>query len=145
MTKDNRNNSVNETIVEAAELELSEATALALLRSELALQRTLLAWVRTTLALMAAGIAYDKGFQYLHDLRLEAGTAWVQSAHVVGITVIGISTALLILVSCSYIIGMRSLTSTRTGSIAKMLPTLLAALLVIVVGACVLIVLVVTG
>jgi len=146
MTSDTQDKSaVNEKIVEAAEVELGEATLLAFLRSELALHRTLLAWIRTALALMAAGIAYDKGFRFLHAERLAEGTAWSQNAHVVGITVIGISTVLLALVTVSYFLEIRAIAAARNGGVAKAVPTLLAALLVIVLGCTVLAVLVVTG
>ena len=60
-------------------MELDAAVELAFMRTELASDRTLLAWVRTALTLMAAGIAYDKGFRLLHDERLAAGTAWCEA------------------------------------------------------------------
>ena len=136
---------VNAKIVEAAEIEVDEAVWLAITRTELALHRTLMAWIRTALALMAAGIAYDKGFRFLHEARIEAGTAWVQSAHVAGITVVGVSTLLLVLVTISYFMSIRSLAASRRSGIAQALPTVLAALLVIVLGCCILTVLVVTS
>jgi len=136
---------VNEKIVEAAEIELDEAVQLAITRTELACQRTLMAWIRTALALMAAGIAYDKGFRFLHEARLEEGTAWVQSAHVVGITVTGVSTLLLALVTISYFLSIRSLAASRRSGIVQALPTVVAALLVIVLGCCILTVLVITS
>ena len=136
---------VNEAIVEAAESELDAALELALTRTQLSFHRTLLAWIRTALTLMAAGIAYDKGFQLLHEARLEEGRAWVRSAHFVGITLTAASTLLLIVVTVNYFMNIRALAASRRRGIAQTLPTVLAALLVVVLGCSVLTVLVVTS
>jgi inner membrane protein YidH len=146
MASDKQDNSVaNEKIVETAETELDAAVELAFTRTELAFDRTLLAWIRTALTLMAAGIAYDKGFQLLHEARLEEGTAWVRSAHVVGIALTAASTLLLIVVTVNYFMNVRALAAFRRRGIAQALPTVLAALLVILLGCSVLTVLVATS
>ncbi len=136
---------VNEEVIEAAEIELDAALELALTRTELSFHRTLLAWIRTALTLMAAGVAYDKGFQLWHEARLEEGKAWVRSAHFVGITLTAVSTLLLILVTIDYFMSIRALAASRHRGIAQALPSILAALLVIVLGCSVLTVLVVTS
>ncbi len=139
------NRMLTEQVVEAAETELDATLNLAFTRTWLAFDRTLLAWIRTALTLMAAGIAYDKGFRFLHEERLEAGTAWVRSAHIVGISVTGAVTLLLAAVTVYHFMSVRSLVASRRGGISQALPTILAALLVILLGCSVFVVLVVTS
>jgi putative membrane protein len=138
-------NAVNEHMVEAAEIELDAALELSFTRTELASDRTLLAWIRTTLALMAAGIAYDKGFRLLHDQRVVAGTAWVRSANFAGVLVSAISTVLLVIATVRHIIIARSLAGARHRGIGAAIPTLLAAAVVILLGCAVVAFLLATG
>ena len=62
-----------------------------------------------------------------------------------GITVTGVSTLLLALVTISYFLSIRSLAASRRSGIVQALPTVVAALLVIVLGCCILTVLVITS
>jgi uncharacterized membrane protein YidH (DUF202 family) len=80
---------------ESAEETVDPRVDLAVLRTELAEDRTLLSWARTSLGLMGAGVAFDKGTQWLHEARLAAGSALVHNGHVVGITLTIITTVLL--------------------------------------------------
>ena len=137
-------NAVSERLAEAAELELDAALELALTRTELASDRTLLAWIRTALTLMAAGIAYDKGFRLLHDERLAEGTAWVRSAHSAGILVTITSTLLLALATFKHFRLARSLAATRRSGLGQAIPSLLGAVVVIALGCAVATVLITT-
>ena len=74
---------------------------LAVLRSELA-GTTLLAWVCTVLTLMGAGVVFDKGAQLLHEARLASDAALVVSGHLIGLSLTGVSTALLLVVCLQY-------------------------------------------
>jgi uncharacterized membrane protein YidH (DUF202 family) len=136
---------IHEQLVESAEVELDTALALAFTRTELTSDNTLLAWVRTALAMMAAGIAYDKAFLLLHDERLAAGTAWVRSANFAGILVTGISVVLLVIATVRHLRIARSLAEARRRGIGGSATSLLAAILVILMGCAVFVFLVVTG
>jgi len=138
-------NAIGEQVAEVAEVELDAALELSFQRTELASDRTLLAWIRTSLALMAAGIAYDKGFRLLHDERLSAGTALVRSANFAGMLVAGISTVLLALATVRHVMIARSLAGTRGGGMGRAIPTLLGAVVVILLGCAVVTFLVMTG
>ena len=83
---------------EQAERDADPRVDLAVKRTELAWDRTLLAWLRTTSALIAAGAAFDKGAQWLHEVRLAAGTAFVRGGHLVGLSLTAAATLLLIFV-----------------------------------------------
>jgi putative membrane protein len=131
--------------IEAAETELDTAVELSFTRTELASDRTLLAWIRTALTLMAAGIAYDKGFRLLHDERLAAGTALVRSANFAGVLVSGASTVLLAMATVRHMMIVRSLAGGRHRGIGGAIPTLLAAVLVILLGCAVIVFLLATG
>ena len=138
-------NVLNEQVVETAEVELDAAMELSYMRTELASDRTLLAWVRTAQTIMAAGIAYDKGFRLLHDERLAAGTALVRSANFAGILVAAASTVLLAIATVRHVMLARSLAGARRGGIGGAIPTLLAAGLVILLGCAVCVFLLLTG
>ena len=60
--------------------------------------------------------------ELLHEARLEAGTAWVRSAHLVGITLTAASTLLLIVVTVNYFMNVRSLAAFRRRGIAQGFP-----------------------
>ncbi len=127
-------NAMNEQVVEAAESELDAALDLAFTRTELASDRTLLAWIRTALTLMAAGVAYDKGFRLLHQERLAEGTAWVTSAHFGGILVTVASTLLLAFATVKHFVLARALAAARHSGLGRAIPTLLGAVVVIALG-----------
>ncbi len=146
MAADKRHeNLINEQVVEAAETELDTAVELSFTRTELASDRTLLAWIRTALTLMAAGIAYDKGFRLLHNERLAAGTALVRSANFAGVLLSGASTVLLAIATARHIMIARWLARGRRRGIGGALPTLLAAGLVVLLGCAVIVFLLATG
>lgn len=136
---------ISQKVVETAETELDTALQLAFTRTELTSDNTLLAWVRTALALMAAGIAYDKAISLLHSERLAAGTAWVRSANFAGILVTGISVVLLTIATLRHLRIARSLAVDRHRGIGGSATSLLAAILVILMGCGVFVFLVVTG
>jgi putative membrane protein len=136
--------SLSKQVVQAAESELDEALELAFTRTELASDRTLLAWIRTALTLMAAGIAYDKGFRLLHERRLAEGTAWVTSAHFAGVLVTIASTLLLAMATVRHLVLCRHLAGARSKSLGWAMPSLLGAMLVIGLGCAVAVILITT-
>jgi len=114
---------------------------LAVLRTELAWERTVLAWIRTVIGLMTAGVAFDKGVQLLHQERVLAGTALVRNGHVAGLSLTGISTALLMIVTVQYMRGLHALAGVKSMPSSRMRPAIIASVLVILLGIAVLVVL----
>ena len=109
-------------------------TQLAALRTTLALDRTLLAWVRTALSLMAGGIAFDQGARLLHEARLKTGTALLQSGHTIGICVTIMSTALIAAAAWMYRRDLRTVTAMLQQPLPSISSSLLAAVLVMILG-----------
>lgn len=107
---------------------------LAVKRTELAWDRTLLSWLRTTSALMAAGVAFDKGAQWLHEARLAAGTAIVRNGHLVGLSLTAAATLLLTFVCWQYWRDMRELAAIKGTRPARVPPALIAGALLILLG-----------
>ena len=114
---------------------------LAVLRSELAWERTLLAWVRAVLTLMGAGVVFDKGAQLLHEARLAAGTALLVSGHLIGLSLTGVSTVLLVVVCLQYWKSRRALARIKGSRIPRSPAALLASILVVALGCAVFVVL----
>lgn len=125
--------------------ELDLRVDLAAMRTQLAWDRTLLAWVRTVLSLMAAGVAFDKGIRLLHERRMEAGTALMRGAHVVGIGLTSIATLLLAIVCWSYLQDINAIARSTMHDRVPVTPTLLGAMVTILLGCATLIVLVMTN
>lgn len=111
-----------------------ERTLLAYERTELALERTQLSWVRTTLALLGSGIALDKGIELMHRDRIEKGTALVQNAHIVGITLSIAGTLLIIYTTWFYIQRSRTLAQIKGGKTLLLPPGAMASFLIILLG-----------
>lgn len=115
---------------------------LAVQRTALAWDRTLLSWVRTTLALMGAGFVLAKGSQVLHQAKLLARVEDVRNGHLLGLTLTGVSTALLVMVCGQYLDNARNL-GKITGSARRRFPAaLLVSLLTVALGLAVFVVLV---
>jgi len=129
----------------ADEREIDPRIDLAVRRTELAMDRTLLAWIRTALALMGAGIAFDKGAQFMHQARMSAGTALVQSSHVAGLGLTGVSTLLLVLVTLNHMTSMRDFARMKDHAPRRVTPVVIAAVLVILLGGAVLTILFLTN
>lgn len=107
---------------------------LAVQRTELAEDRTMLAWLRTALGLMGAGVAFDKGTQLLHQQRLAAGTALVQTSHLAGLILTAAATVLLMLVLWQHRSRCMHLARIKGGTFAALPPTTVASVLVIFLG-----------
>lgn len=107
---------------------------LAVQRTQLACDRTLLAWIRTSFALITAGVAFDKGAQWLHEARIAAGTEWVRTGHLVGLTMTGVSVLLLVLVTWDYLLAIRALARVSHSKPPRVTPALVASAVVIVLG-----------
>jgi putative membrane protein len=114
---------------------------LAVTRTELAWERTLLAWIRTTLALLGSGIALDKGAQLLHQARVLAGTAMMRNGHIVGLSLTGLSTLLLLIVTVQYLNGKLALARIKGVSPAAFHPAVISSVLVILLCSAVFVVL----
>ena len=100
-----------------------------------ALERTLLAWIRTTLALLGSSIALDKGMEYIHQTRVLSGTALFENAHVNGIVLSCFSTLLLFL-STLFSYQRLARLAYQLGTGRKVIfPVIATACLVIVLGA----------
>jgi len=115
---------------------------LALQRTALAWDRTLLAWVRTTLALMGAGFVLAKGAQVLHQAKLLARVEDVRSGHLVGLTLTGVSTLLLLIVCGQYVGTARTLARIKESGRPRFPAALLASLLTVLLGCAVFVVLI---
>jgi putative membrane protein len=122
---------------EQAEQAADPRVDLAVKRTELAWDRTLLAWLRTTTALIAAGAAFDKGAQWLHEARLAAGTAFIRNGHLVGLSLTSASTVLLLFVCWQYWGDARELTAIKGSRPARVPSASIACRLVIFLGAAV--------
>ena len=108
---------------------------LAVQRTELALVRTQLSWVRTAIGLMGAGVALDKGLRLLHQARVLSGEALVRNAHSAGLTLTGISTVLLMVVTLDYRQTARWLASLKEVPPRTLPPAIVVSLIGIVLGA----------
>jgi putative membrane protein len=88
---------------------------LAIERTELALERTHLAWIRTLLTLITAGFAIDKGIEWIHEKRLKTGEAIFKNAHIIGILLTSIGSALILLQTAIFLIRSYQLVKMRKG------------------------------
>lgn len=100
-----------------------------------ALERTLLAWIRTTLALLGSGIALDKGMEYIHQTRVLSGTALFENAHVIGIVLSCFSTLLLFLSTLFSYQRLARLADQLGNGRKTIFPVIATASLVILLGA----------
>lgn len=107
---------------------------LALLQSELALERTQLAWVRTAFTFMTAGLALDQGMAALHAARVLAGTNWVEGGHVGGVMLTILATLALTLATTDYRNQAQELARLQTRIRARIPPVLPLSVLVILLG-----------
>lgn len=108
--------------------------ALAVRRTELALDNTQLAWVRTAFTFITAGLGIDKGAEALHEARVLIGTNWLTGSHIIGTVLCAASTLLLLIESAAYFQEMRVLARIK-GAKPRWLPlALLASLLVVLLG-----------
>jgi len=125
----------------AAEQDADPRVDLAVQRTALAEDRTFLAWLRTSLAFMGAGVAFDKGTQLLHEQRLAAGTALVESGHFVGISLTAVTTVLLLFVLWQHRRTQLMLAKIKETRATSFPPTAIAGLLAVSLGLVVLFVL----
>ena len=88
---------------------------LAVERTELALERTHLAWIRTLLTLITAGLAIDRGAEFIHQQRITEGIAFTKNAHIIGISLTSIGTFLLLFQTVNYIFRSRQLAKMKKG------------------------------
>ncbi len=122
-----------------------ERTHLAAIRTVLALDRTLLAWARTAISLMAAGVAFDKGARLFHEARVQAGTAFVNSSHAIGITVSAAGTVLIAVAIWGYLRDLRTVGEMLPKPPTRLQPSLFASLLVMALGVLATVVMILSG
>ena len=112
----------------------SSPNDLAIERTEYALERTQLAWIRTTLALLGAGIALDKGMEFIHQQRIQAGNALFESSHVIGIALSMGSTIAILLTCCISYSRFRDLAVKRGGKSIRFPVVLWLSILITLLG-----------
>ena len=125
---------MTDSLREHAEQAADPRVDLAVKRTELGWDRTLLSWLRTTTALIAAGAAFDKGAQWLHEARLAAGTAFVHNGHLVGLSLTGASTVLLLFVTLQYWRDARELAAFKGSQRTRVMYPMFACALVLCLG-----------
>ena len=108
---------------------------LAIERTEFALERTHLAWVRTCITLITAGIAIDKVFAILHEARTETGVAWVNNAHIVGLTMVISGMLLLLMITIYYLKRMTALRQLRGLKRQLFAPGFILSVIIFLIGA----------
>jgi len=118
-----------------AEADTDPRVDLAVERTELALERTQLAWIRTTLTFIASGIALDKGMEAIRANRLESGSAFVQNAHAIGISLSMGGTILLLIITLYYIKRVRRLALMKGAKPVLIPPGVISSSLIILLGA----------
>jgi putative membrane protein len=107
---------------------------LAVERTELALERTHLAWIRTLFTLITAGIAIDKGIEFIHERRVLSGDAMIESAHIIGITLTSIGSIMLLLQSVTYMIRSYQLARMKKGRFHYITTTIFLSFIVFLLG-----------
>ncbi len=113
---------------------IDPALDLAVERTQLALERTHLAWIRTMFTLMTAGVAIDKGFAYIHEKRMVSGTAFVNNAHVIGLTLSSVGTILLLFGTIQFIRRNRELVNMKNGKFILVTAAAILSSIVILLG-----------
>lgn len=109
-------------------------TVLAVERTELALERTHLGWIRTMLTIMTAGIAIDKGIEFIYDQRLIANNTIVENGHVLGITITSIGVICLFLETIQFVKRSKKLAALKNKTTLIFSTNLLLAILVSIIG-----------
>ena len=107
---------------------------LAVERTELALERTQLAWVRTLLSMIGGGFIIDKGFEKLHQARIESGEALLRSTHAAGLIVTSIGTLLMVIVTILYFNRSKKLGRMRGNRKTFFAPGFLISAVTVMVG-----------
>jgi putative membrane protein len=118
---------------------------LAVERTQLAYERTHLAWIRTMFALMTAGLAIDKGVAFIHQQRVESGTAWIKNAHFIGLSLTSAGTILLLVETAQYIMRTRQLAKLRKARFYFLSPGTVLSFLVILLGFSLTLLIILTG
>ena len=118
-----------------AEKEADPRVDLAVERTELALERTQLAWIRTVLGLIAGGIGLDKGIEAIHKNRVDSGSAFVENAHAIGISLSLTGTLLMVFTTWYYIRRTHGLAGIKGVKPISFPPGALASVIIILLGA----------
>lgn len=116
-----------------AEQEIDPRLDLAVISTQLALDRTQLSWVRTVFAFMSAGLALDKGAEAMHRASVLAGTNWVRTSHAIAVVLTSASTLSLLLATYTYYQEARRLGQLKNTTV-WLPPVLFLSLLVIALG-----------
>ncbi len=116
-----------------AEQEIDPRLDLAVITTQLALDRTQLSWVRTAFTFMSAGLALDKGAEAMHRASVLAGTNWVRSSHAIAVVLTAAATVSLLISTYTYYRQARRLAKLRN-TIVWLPPALFLSLLVVCLG-----------
>lgn len=127
-------NNLNQTTKTETAQAVDLPVDLAIERTSLALERTQLAWVRTVISFITAGFAIDKATTALHEARLVSGVAWSMYGHVAGISLTTVATAIMILVTITYVRRTRQLRKMRVSKERPTVSTTLLSIFVCLVG-----------
>jgi len=120
-------------------------TDLAVERTELALERTHLAWVRTTFAIITAGIAIDKGLEFIHQQRLINNEALAENGHLIGITITFMGMTLLLIETLQFVKRSKQLALLRNAAAAFFSTNVALAALVMLTGIALMYLMIATG
>jgi putative membrane protein len=107
---------------------------LAIDNTSLALERTQLAWVRTAITFITAGFAIDKATAFLQEARIAAGVALSNTGHFGGLLLTGFATALMIIVTVTYMRRVVELNRMRVLKGRASAPTTILSIFVCVIG-----------
>lgn len=118
---------------------------LAIERTELAFERTHLAWIRTMLTIMTAGIAIDKGIEFIHQQRLLTNQAIVQNGHVIGIVITSSGILFLLLETIQFIKRKRQLAIIKNATTSFFATSVILAVLVMLTGFVLIYLMITTG
>lgn len=116
-----------------AEQEIDPRLDLAVIGTQLALDRTQLSWVRTAFTFMSAGLALDKGAEAMHRASVLEGTNWVRSSHAIAVVLTSAATVSLLLSTYAYCREAYRLGQLKNTTV-RVPPVLFLSLLVICLG-----------
>jgi putative membrane protein len=131
--------------IEELEVKADARVDLAVERTELAWERTHLAWIRTTFAMMTAGIALDKGLEFIHQQRLLTNKALAENGHIIGIMITSFGVVLLLLETIQFVRRSRQLANLRKATYSFFSTNFILAALVIITGIALIYLMIATG
>jgi uncharacterized membrane protein YidH (DUF202 family) len=117
-----------------AEVSSDPRVDLAVERTELALERTQLAWIRTMLTIITAGIAIDKGLEFIHEQTPVTNMALAQNGHIIGIAITSFGIILLLTESIRFAKRSRQLAQMKKSKYSLFSAHTALSVMVILIG-----------